>query len=114
MTTGFLAFAEVGGAEEGKATPGTVTAGTVTAVVEGREIRAVSGEAVSINTSGATATVNLGQHVLKIGKSTLQMDDQMPSEIPAATKTVDIRVVEDMLTVRADGKEVLRAKLEGK
>ena len=92
--------------------PGTVTPGTVTATAEGREIQAVSPGAVSINTSGAAATVNLGKHVLKVGKDHLQLDEQMPSNIPAETKKVEINVAEEMLTVKADGKEVLRAKLE--
>jgi hypothetical protein len=101
-----------GTVQGGVVTPGTVTAGTVTATVEGREIRAVAKEPVTINTVGSQATVNIGSHVLVVGKDKLQLDQGMPSSLPEGTKRLEIDVVEEMLTVKADGKEVLRAKMD--
>lgn len=96
----------------GTVTPGSVTPGTVTAMAGGREIRVTALGKVTVDVKDDKATVRLDQHVLEVEKARLVLDGNEQGALPAASKKVEIGVQEEMLTVKADGKEVLRAKLE--
>jgi hypothetical protein len=83
------------------------------AKIGNREIRALGTGSVTIKTAGEIATVLIGSHRLEIGKDHLQLDEEMPSSIPAAAQIIQVQTGADgMLTVTADSKEVLRAKLD--
>ena len=101
-----------GSVSGGTVTPGTVTPGTVTAVADGRQITAKAVGSVSIDVKGSSATVHLDQHKLQIDKNRLALDGQPPAALPANSKKIEISVEEELIVVNADGKEVLRAKLD--
>ncbi len=97
----------------GSAQRGKVRAGTVTASAEGREIRVTAGGAVSVNVNGATAEVRLGGQTLLVEKTKLVLDGQMLGEVPQNTRKIEVQVDEkDMLSVKGDGKELARAKMQ--
>jgi hypothetical protein len=103
-----------GAATSGAVTGETVTLGTATAPVEGRDVRVVAPGSVSVNVTGAKATVHIDKHLLEIEKERLVLNGQEQGTLPAGSKKIDVSVKDEMLTVTADGKEVLQAKLHHK
>lgn len=98
----------------GPTASGTAATSTATAMAGGREIRAAGAASVSIEVSGAKATVHLGQHVLEVETDKLVLDRGQEAALPKAAKKIEVAVADEMLTVIADGTEVLRAKLDNK
>lgn len=93
---------------------GTSATGTATAMAGGREIRASGAASVSIDVSGAKATVHLDQHVLEVETDKLVLDRGQEAALPKTAMRIEVAIADEMLTVMADGTEVLRAKLDDK
>ncbi|MES2596319.1 MAG: hypothetical protein V4662_13325 [Verrucomicrobiota bacterium] len=101
-----------GSVSGGTVTQGTVTPGIVTAFAEGREIRVSSAGSATVNVNGSTAEVKLGTQTLSIEKGRVLLDGKPLTNLPEATKKVQVDVKEGMLSIRGDGKEVTRSKLQ--
>jgi hypothetical protein len=96
----------------GTVTPGTATPGMVKAMAGDREINVRALGAVSVNVAGADAKVKINKHVLDVQKGRLVFDDKDAAQLDPNIKKVDVSVQDEMLSVKGDGKEVFRVKLD--
>jgi len=94
-------------------TQGTSTPGTSSVSVNGRRIVASADGGASIQATGDTTTVQIGQHVLTITKEQLLLDGKAHGNIPANAAAISINAQHGRLNVTADGKKVLSEKLVG-
>lgn len=81
-------------------------------MADGREIRVTGPGAVSVNVNGGDAQVNVAQQALTVSKTKLMLDGKELGDIPPQTKKLEVMVEKDMLSIKGDGKEIARAKIE--
>lgn len=86
--------------------------GVVSAVVGGREVSVTAPDtAATINVTGPRAEVRVGPQLLVVERNQLTLDGKPLGELPADTRKVEVVLAKGTLSVKADGKEVARAKV---
>lgn len=100
-------------AKADSATPNADAAkpGVVSAVVGGREVSVTAPETTAtINVVGPRAEVVVGLQTIIVEKNQVVVEGKALAEIPAETRKVEVIVNKGSVSVKADGKEVGKAK----
>jgi hypothetical protein len=79
--------------------------------VGGRELTASASGTVSVNSDGDVARVTLNNHLVTVQQDQILVDGKVVGKIPATAKKLKINLTDQLLTVRADGAEVISSRI---
>jgi hypothetical protein len=83
-----------------------------TSSTHGRELSAEIDGAATFKQDGSDHVIRFGSHELVVGKDWLLLDgDKGKFGIPAGARKIEIKIARAVLTMRADGTELIRTPL---